>query len=242
MDAAMLQQEGFTPRERYESQWQQVEELYCPLVAVSRHDGTLGGSINAAEVGASARPRLQPFSGEVALPPAHSVLTFLAAPVKRGLYKAVHIHARMQHLPLHIAVQPPLPVWRQLGSSAGDPRASLSGATAAAAGRRASRAGVPGGSPPAPDTGSSAPPAEAILMHVEQAKPRVQLRLLAAGGSLVAGQEQWLGLVVAPERDALHNARLELSWPLAGPSPGALGELACLVPALRGTGPMFTNP
>lgn len=205
--------------ERYESQWQLVEELQCPLVAVSASGG--GGDSGAA---AAASPSLQPLCGEVVLPPGRSVLTFIAAPVKRGLYKALHIRASLQQLPLHVSVHPPAPLWATQGPAAG-------GKGAAQLSRRASRAGTGAASPLAlvgsggggGDVAGGASSAEAVVMLVEQAQPRVQLSLLAAGGSLVAGQEQWLGLALAPQRDTLHGARLELSWPLAHP---AAGELA----------------
>lgn len=48
-------------------------------------------------------------------------------------------------------------------------------------------------------------------------------RRVAAGGSLIAGQEQWLGLALAPERDALQHARLELTWPLGSTAGGLPG-------------------
>ena len=175
-------------QERYESQWQLVEELHCSLVAVRPSGSASGG----------AAPSLQPLSGEVELPPGRSVLSFLAAPVKRGLYKALCLRACLDQLPLAVAVRAPQPLW---------PPAGAAGAGKAAVGGSRGATG-------AEELGSGQP-AEAVLMQVGPAQPRVELSLLAAGGSLIAGQEQWLGLALAPERDALHGARLELSWPLA---------------------------
>lgn len=204
-------------QERYESRWQQVEELYCPLVAITppsaapgRQDGPGGGP----------GPRLQPLRGEAVLPPGASVLTFLAAPVKRGLYKALHLRARLHQLALQVAVQPPEPLWQQPGTAAGRRGSS------AAASRRGSRAGTAGGTPLAPEPRDAPHCAEAVVMYVEQAQARIHLELLAAGGSLVAGQEQWVGLAVAPRRDALHAALLELTWPLGHPGSGGLGAHA----------------
>lgn len=184
--------------ERVESRWQLVEELLCPLVAVSPG----GGSDDTAAAAAAAAPALQPLRGEAVLPAGPSVLTFLAAPVKRGLYKALHLRAALQQLPLHVAVRPPAPLWPAAGAAGAS-------ATSVAAGAAGSRA-------------------EEVVMLVEQAQPRVQLSLLAAGGGLIAGQEQWLGLLLAPERDTLHGARLELSWPLSQPpaARGLAGEQA----------------
>ena len=183
--------------ERVESRWQLVEELLCPLVAASPGGG------GAAAAAAAAAPALQPLHGEAVLPPGPSVLTFLAAPVKRGLYKALHLRAALQQLPLHVAVRPPAPLWPAGGAAA---TSAASGAAGAA--------------------GAAGSLAEEAVLLVEQAQPRVQLSLLAAGGSLIAGQEQWLGLLLAPERDTLHGARLELSWPLSAPPParGLAGE------------------
>jgi hypothetical protein len=177
--------------ERYESQWQQVEELYCPLVSISAADAAGGG----ASSGGGGGPQVRPLTGDVELPPGRSLLTFLAAPVKRGLYKALHLRAALQRLPLRVAVAAPQPLW-------GPPHGSLADAAAAAA----------------------APAAEAIYMRVEQAQPRLELGLVAAGGSLVAGQEQWLGLALAPGRDALRDAQLQLTWPVGHPGSGGLGE------------------
>lgn len=193
--------------ERIESQWQLVEELSCSLVAASPC-GSSGGSGGGSSNTIGLPPSLQPASGEVELPPGRSLLTFLAAPVKRGLYKALSLRARLDQLPFVVAVHPPRPLWpgaapcssskAGVGSSRRDSRTSGSHLAAGSDGDAA-----------------SGPQAEAVLMTVGPAQPRVELSLLAAGGSLIAGQEQWLGLSLTPERDALHGACLELSWPLA---------------------------
>lgn len=228
--SSLISEDSLGGRERFEVLWQQVEELPCALVAVNSGQTTAG-----AEAGSGGgAPSLQPLQGQVMLPPGSSTLTFLAAPVQRGLYKALHLRARLQQLPLHAAVQPPSPLWEQqqgAAASAGAGPYNRRGSMSPQALRRSSRAGVPSGSPltpvaggapltppaqrPAGDAPAGARAAEAIVLSVEQAQPRVQLALVAAGGSLVAGQEQWLGLALAPERDSLHGARLELTWPLA---------------------------
>ncbi|KAI7835534.1 hypothetical protein COHA_010562 [Chlorella ohadii] len=221
-------------QERYESQWQLVEELSCSLVAVSPCSSSSGGGGGTAGGGSGSGsglpPSLQPVSGRVELPPGRSLLTFLAAPVKRGLYKALSLRARLDQLPFVVTVRPPRPMW-----PAGQP--SSSSKAAAGSGRRGSRAGGSdswaGGAQLAAggdDDSASGPQAEAVLMTVGPAQPRVELSLLAAGGSLIAGQEQWLGLELAPERDALHGARLELSWPLAPAAAGAPAGLPPPVP------------
>jgi hypothetical protein len=221
LSLALEHADSSAAQERYESQWQLVEELSCSLVAVSpcsRSGGT--GGIG----GSGLPPSLQPVSSEVELPPGRSLLTFLAAPVKRGLYKALSLRARLDQLPFVVAVRPPRPLW-----PAGE--SSSSGKSAGGNGRRDSRTGggqlvAEGGSA---DT-TSGPQGEAVLMTVGPAQPRVELSLLAAGGSLIAGQEQWLGLALAPERDALHGARLELNWPLAAAAAGAPAGLPPPVP------------
>ena len=225
--------------ERYEAQWQQVEELQCTLVAISPAGGASAGSQSSGSSGGGG-PGLRPLVGEVSLPPGASVLTFLAAPIKRGLYRAQHLRARLQQLPLHVAVQPPEPLWQVQGTAAPGKRGSGGGSQAASrrAGSRAATAA--GGTPLTLPAGASEAPAgaraaEAILLCVDQAQPRVQLSLVAAGGSLIAGQEQWLGLAVAPDRDALHDGQLELTWPLSH----AAGGLS--LPLARKSGRMSTG-
>lgn len=245
-------QEG-AGRERYEAYWQQVEELTCSLVAISSGGGDAGGGSR----GSCHDTTLQPLAGEVLLPPGTSLLTFLAAPVQRGLYKALHLRALLQQLPVHVDVQPPEPLWQQQEAAAvvAAAAAHSRGAMSPQALRRSSRAGVPRGGPLAPVAGGAplaqhqphhpgdAPAgmhdAETILLDVEQAQPRVQLSLVAAGGRLIAGQEQWLGLALAPERDALRHARLELTWPLAGAAGALPGGCAVLLPARAMLAPCY---
>lgn len=234
-------------QERYESQWQLVEELQCSLVAVASDSSSASSGSGS---GSSAGRSLQPLRGEVELPPGRSVLTFLAAPVKRGLYAALSLRARLHHLPLHVAVHAPQPLWAQADAGAaggGKPGSYL--AAAQAGSRRGSRAGGGGAAVPlggVAEEPGSATSAEAIVMLVGQALPRVHLSLLAAGGSLIAGQEQWLGLGLAPQRDPLAGARLELTWPLGLPGPSECARCtACavwrLVALARCTPQPFSN-
>lgn len=204
LSLALEHADSTAAQERYESQWQLVEELSCSLVAVA----PCGTGGDGGDSGGALPPSLQPVSGEVELPPGRSLLTFLAAPVKRGLYKALSLQARLDQLPFTASVRPPRPLWPA-------PLPSSSGTAAAGNGRRDSRSGAAQLAAAGEAEAGSCPQAEAVLMQVGPAQPRVELSLLAAGGSLIAGQEQWLGLALAPERDALHGARLELSWPLA---------------------------
>ncbi len=233
--AHALEPQGSLVRERFEPYWQRVEELTCSLVAIS----STGSDSSSNGSGTT----LRPITGEVSLPPGTSLLTFLAAPVQRGLYTALHLRAMLQQLPLYVEVEAPEPLWQQQEAAAAVAAAAAHsrGAMSPQALRRSSRAGVPRGGPLAPVAGGAPltprlprPPgdapagirdAEFVVLDVEQAQPRVQLSLVAAGGSLIAGQEQWLGLALAPERDALQHARLELTWPLANTAGGPLAGL-----------------
>lgn len=238
--AHALEPQDSLGRERYEAHWQQVEELACSLVAISSSGGSAGSGSGSSSGGTT----LQPLTGEVCLPPGTSLLTFLAAPVQRGLYKALHLRAVLHQLPMYVEVEAPEPLWQQQEAAAAVAAAAAHsrGAMSPQALRRSSRAGVPRGGPLAPVAGgapltprvprrpSDGPAgvcdAEFIVMDVEQAQPRVHLALVAAGGSLIAGQEQWLGLALAPERDALQHARLELTWPLGSTAGGLPGGRA----------------
>lgn len=233
--AHALEPQGSLGRERFEPYWQRVEELTCSLVAIS----STGSDSSSSGSGTT----LRPITGEVSLPPGTSLLTFLAAPVQRGLYTALHLRAMLQQMPLYVEVEAPEPLWQQQEAAAAVAAAAAHsrGAMSPQALRRSSRAGVPRGGPLAPVAGGAPltprvprPPgdapagicdAEFVVLDVEQAQPRVQLSLVAAGGSLIAGQEQWLGLALAPERDALQHARLELTWPQANTAGGPLAGL-----------------
>jgi hypothetical protein len=50
-----------------------------------------------------------------------------------------------------------------------------------------------------------------VLLDVGSVQRRAACSVLAAQGGLTAGGAQWLGLVVAPLADALHQAQLQLS-------------------------------
>jgi hypothetical protein len=52
---------------------------------------------------------------------------------------------------------------------------------------------------------------EVVLLDVGSVQRRAACSVLAAQGGLMAGSAQWLGLVVAPLADALHQAQLQLS-------------------------------
>ncbi|GAB4816227.1 hypothetical protein N2152v2_003273 [Parachlorella kessleri] len=216
---------------QFVSKWQEVEELQCRVLAVSLGGASLRAGVN--------------------------VLTFLASPVKRGLYVPKHIRANLLGLPLHIEVQPApslLSSGRQPGQGPGNSSqaAPLQLLQPSRVRRtRRSNVSVDGGPPVAGPalgasdfggssssgaglTGAAAllaeqyPPEEAVLLEVQSARPRVELWPAAVGGAVIAGQRQWLGLVIQPERDQLKAASLALTWPglsTAGASAGAAGGL-----------------
>jgi hypothetical protein len=202
--------------------WQEVEELRCCLVGV-------GGP--ASGVGGHAGPLL-PLGGAAALRPGANRLHFLAAPVKRGLYKPLHVTAALEQLQMQLPVRLPPAPWQPAGAPA-----PLAGAA---------RAPSPdpdlfGGSAQSGGTGrSGAVPEEAVLMAVDSAAPRLAISLAAAAdGCLVGGQQQWLGLHVAPERDHLQAVRLEVGWPAppgapdVARKPSGLPGAAPAAPTLR---------
>ena len=102
--AHALEPQDSLGRERYEAHWQQVEELACSLVAISSSGGSAGSGSGSSSGGTT----LQPLTGEVCLPPGTSLLTFLAAPVQRGLYKALHLRAVLHQLPMYVVVEAPV--------------------------------------------------------------------------------------------------------------------------------------
>lgn len=255
--AAAAGPEGEAGGSKYVSRWQEVEELQCRLISIAPLDSySLAADKAAAGCALGA-------AGPAVLRPGMNVLTFLASPVKRGVYVPKHIRGFLRGLPLHIDVHPP-PSLLSSGSSpaqlSGDSGGAAPGGRGAAAALplptqrlpARSRASADGGGAalvfrPAPESFTSpagrggsedagwaagwrelAAAADAchedsVVMVVESASPRVRVWPAAAGGAVVAGQRQWLGLVLRPDRDQLRAATLGLTWPAAGGGAGCGG-------------------
>lgn len=54
---------------------------------------------------------------------------------------------------------------------------------------------------------------EAVLLRVRDCQPRLTMAAAAVGGVLIAGQGQWLGVVLRPQHDALSEAVLHVAAP-----------------------------
>eukprot|EP00887_Chlorella_sp_A99_P003263 scaffold9.g3263.t1 len=214
--------------DRYVTKWQQVEELRCLLIDICHPPA--GGAGEASPTLAGEASAVQPARRTLALHPGRSVLRFLAAPIKRGLYVPLHVRALLHELPVHLTVkQPDAAAPAQAGAQAGAGlqvgRLSHAGGRGAPLG--AARLGAAPGDPlfsPAPAwsapgaAGASADGSvheDMVLMSVAAAAPRVSVTLASAGGAVIAGQRQWLGLAVRPAKGvALGGAALEVMWPL----------------------------
>lgn len=224
---------------KYSSRWQEVEELQCRLVGIASAARRGGGQC-----------------GGRALVPGENVLTFLASPVKPGLYVTKHVQVVLGVLPIHIDVSPlpsllspdcpshrlqqqwgegeegqappsqglpaPRPLHSVLGGRGRRGSQSMDGVLGPALSFGGERGAALGGGWGSGGPAWEGPLEEAVVMVVEPARPRVGVWPAAAGGRVIAGQRQWLGLVLHPERDSLRGASLVLTWPAAdaGATPG----------------------
>lgn len=55
--------------------------------------------------------------------------------------------------------------------------------------------------------------AEAVLLRVKDCQPRLTMAAASVGGVLIAGQGQWLGVVLRPQHDTLSEAVLLVAAP-----------------------------
>ncbi|KAL4537279.1 hypothetical protein Ndes2437B_g08423 [Nannochloris sp. 'desiccata'] len=195
---------------RFTTEWQDTEDLQCSLVSISHHEEEgeeeeeEEARIKKKEKGDLATTALlTPFTGAVTLQPGVNILRFMAAPLKRGLYRPVRITAALYNLDICLDVEE--------HTSLSTTGCSLFSSNAHAP---SSRMGVT-------DQGhvlslledSAAYP---VVLEVEPTLPRISIAPVAATGAgcLVAGQRQWLGLHVVPGRDVLENATLAVTWPV----------------------------
>ena len=226
----MTAEEAEAGGDRYVTKWQQVEELRCPLVCIDEPGRNSGEAAPAAAPTGTPQPARVP----LALRPGHNVLSFLAGPIKRGLYTPLHIRAMLHELPLQLSVRPP-PSSAELLAPPGSPGSLVPGRHTSTDGGGASV--LRAISPFSPEAfaavaqlagqanGSNthnAVPEDIVLMSVGPARARVSVALAAASGVVNSGQRQWLGLVVRPAGDELQGAGMEVAWPLPGLPPPAL--------------------
>jgi hypothetical protein len=174
---------------RFTTEWQDTEDLQCCLVSISYSDNEEEKEKETKKASAL----LTPLVGKVEVRPGLNILRFMAAPVKRGIYRPVRMTAALHNLEICLDVEE---------------NSSLSTTLTAAGG--AIR-----------DQGhflsfledSAAYP---VVLEVESTVPRISIAPVAATGtgSLIAGQKQWIGLHVVPGRDVLENATLAVTWPV----------------------------
>lgn len=92
---------------QYVSEWQETEELHCVLAHCEPLPGV--GTFPEGNVapGVATSLKGRPVIAPVELQPGVSQLTFLAAPVKRGVYKPVRITGLLGQLPVSLKVSLP---------------------------------------------------------------------------------------------------------------------------------------
>jgi hypothetical protein len=186
---------------RFTTEWQDTEDLQCSLVSISYSEQEQEEDEKEMKK-KTATALLTPFNGAVELRPGVNILRFMAAPVKRGLYRPVRITAALQNLEIYLDVEE---------SSALSPSFSLSNKVDKK--ETSSLASQDQGHFLSFIEDSAAYP---IVLEVEPTLPRISIAPVAAagGGSLIAGQKQWIGLHVVPGRDVLEHATLAVTWPV----------------------------
>ena len=75
---------------------------------------------------------------------------------------------------------------------------------------------------------------EAVLLHVHSVQPRLAVGAVALQGSLLGGHAQWLGLVLQPRHDALHQLLVFLKAAALGGSMAASLPRAAMFPKTPG--------
>lgn len=185
------------------TQWQETEELVCPLAqaSTSGHEDTFGSNTEPHEPNT-----MRVTAGAAILQPGVQQLTFQACPLKRGLYSLKHMTASLQQLDLHI---PALP--RQ-GPHQLDPHQQT------AHQHVATHPLLPH---PADTTfqalgsvlSTGLTHQQTVVLNVHSCRQRLAVSAAAVKGGLVAGQPQWLGISVIPMHDALHEACMHVGLP-----------------------------
>jgi len=210
---------------RFTTEWQDTEELQCCLVSISysneekyQEGASTQRNLNRnGDLGSTAL--LTPFTGAVELRPGVNILRFMAAPLKRGLYRPVRITAALHNLEICLDVEE---------------NSCLSTASLFSESTHTTTSSMLGLN----DQGHFLSFLEdatlyPVVLEVEPTLPRISIAAVAAtgGGRLVAGQKQWIGLHIVPGRDVLEHATLGITWPvppseIARKMSGMLGQSA----------------
>jgi len=180
--------------------WVENEEVVCRQLLGAQHL-TPGSTSGGGRAGGSAGGA----GGGILLYPGVNRLVFSFAPVRDGLYCLKHLTAglgggfelRVPAPPAEVLPPPSLAAARR-GAAGQLPvlPVALPGAADAALGQvNPVTGGVTG---------------RVVLVEVQAPATRVAMAAAAPGGGLLVGQPQWLGLLVHPQHDALHRARLHL--------------------------------
>lgn len=176
------------------TQWQETEELACSLctsaVQSPESPGVPGNH--------SASHRSLP-GDTVTLQPGLNMVTFRVLPLKRGLYTLKHMQGSLGSLSLHIPVMLKEPSALALHSQAAAQRPS--NAPIAASDTHNPQAAALG---TVLNTGDLHQ--ETVVLNVHSCRQRLAVSAAALKGALVAGQPQWLAVVIMPLHDALHEA------------------------------------
>ena len=202
---------------RFTTEWQDAEDLQCCLIGISppiESTTTANTTLTKEKKKTSSSSLLQPASGAVQLPPGVSTLRFMAAPLKRGLYRPVHLTALLNNLEIRLAVG--------TGSALEDasmlsPRQVVNDS----GGGAENIFSISNGSA----KNSSSSHHDAVVLEVDPPLPRVEINAAtfspkeeeennSTSLGLVAGQRQWLSLYISPNKDVLQEATLSVSWPL----------------------------
>ena len=221
---------------RFTTEWQDTEDLQCCLVSIFHFEEekeqetkvveeVLKG--NGVDVGTTAL--VTPLTGAAELRSGVNLLRFMAAPLKRGLYRPLRITATLHNLEIFMDVEE---------NSCLSPTSLFPNG----AHTSSSMMGLHDQGHVLSFLEDSA--AYPIVLEVEPTLPRISIAAVAAtgGGRLVAGQKQWMGLHIAPGRDVLENATLAITWPvppseIARKMSGMLGNAA-----IEGGGGVVLSP
>ena len=180
------------------TQWQETEELACSLwaPAVQSSESPRGLADNSV-------PRTSLPRDTVSLQPGLNAITFRVLPLKRGLYTLKRIQGSLGSLSLHIPVMLKEPNALALHSQA--------------AAERPCNPSIAGSDSPNPQAAALGTvlstgelQQETVVLNVHSCRQRVAVSAAALRGALVAGQPQWLAVVIMPLHDALHEASVHM--------------------------------
>ena len=180
------------------TQWQETEELACSLCIPAVQSS--GSSRGLAD---DTLPHSSLSGGTARLQPGLNTLTFHVLPLKRGLYSLKHMQGSLGSLSLHIPVMLKEPNALALHSQAAAERPSNPSITSSdSPSPQAAALGV------VLSTGEVQQ--ETVVLNVHSCRQRLAFSAAALRGALVAGQPQWLAIVITPLHDALHEASVHM--------------------------------